>query len=44
MKIQLTPDHLKLISAAADRVGLTVNEYISKVIIDHLERRMDKKS
>ncbi|WP_258097805.1 hypothetical protein [Marinoscillum pacificum] len=40
MKIQLTTDQLKLLTAAADRVGLTVNEYISKAIIDHLERRV----
>lgn len=42
MKIQLTGDHLKLLTAAADRVGLTVNEYISKAIIEHLERREQK--
>ncbi|WP_421896322.1 hypothetical protein [Marinoscillum sp.] len=39
MKIQLTPEYLKLVSAAADRVGLTVNEYIAKVITEHFERK-----
>lgn len=42
MKIQLTGDQLKLLTVAADRVGLTVNEYISKAIIDHMERRERK--
>ncbi|WP_262511852.1 hypothetical protein [Marinoscillum furvescens] len=41
MKIQLTPDQLKVLSAAAERVGLKLNEYITRIIVEHLEKRFD---
>lgn len=41
MKIQLTPDQLKVLSAKAEQVGLTLNDYITRLIVEHFEKRFD---